>query len=119
MKILKLFAVFCMGALCCTSCLRTAYYVGSARPSDRMVKVGQESFHHHYIAGLVSGKNATIECEEYAGKADNYAVRTSLSFLDLLIGNLTFSIYTPTKTTWFMSVDEINKLSNTKNKEQK
>lgn len=111
MKKLKLTAVALLGMLCTTSCLRTAYYVGSSRPSEPTVKVGAEPLHHHYIAGLVAGKNATVSSEEYANNSDNFVVRTSVSFVDALIGGLTFSIYTPTKTTWFMSADEIAKQS--------
>lgn len=111
MKKLKLCAVVFLATFCCSSCLRTAYYIGEARPKEKVVKVGTESFHHHFIGGLVAGKNATIDANEYSNGADNYVVRTSISFADMLIGDLTFGIYTPTKTTWFMSADEINKLS--------
>lgn len=111
MKKLKLFIVLC--AVCgCTSCLRTTYYVGSSRQSDNQVKVGQEQFHHHYLGGLIAGGNATVDAKEYTNNTDNYAVRTSTSFIDLLISSVTFGIYTPTKTTWFMSPEEIKKQSN-------
>lgn len=111
MKKLKFLVVLCSVA-CCTSCLRTTYYIGSSRPDDRQVKVGQELFHHHYLAGLIAGSNATVETGEYTNNTENFAVRTSTNFVDALIGSVTMGIYTPTKTTWFLSIDEINKQSN-------
>lgn len=112
MKKFKLLILLCV-VVGSTSCLRTTYYVGSARPSDpKPVKVGAEQFHHHYLAGLISGGNATVDSKEYTNSSDNFSVRTSLSFVDLLIGNVTMNIYTPTRTTWFMSVDEIKRQSN-------
>ena len=112
MKKLKLLVVLC-AVLGCTSCLRTTYYIGSTRPSDpKPVKVGQEQFHHHFLAGLISGENATVDSGEYTNETDNFSVRTSVSFVDMLIGGVTCGIYTPTKTTWFMSMDEIKRQSN-------
>ena len=36
-------------------------------------------------------------------------MQTNLSFVDLLIGSVTFGIYTPTQTKFYIKTDEIGK----------
>ena len=90
-------------ALLLTSCFRTKLYV------DPIVEVGKEPMNAHFVAGLVAGRNATVETAEHVNDAENYVVQTNLSFVDLLIGSVTFGIYTPTQTKFYIKTDEIGK----------
>lgn len=96
-------------ALLLTSCFRTKLYVGNVRKADPIVEVGQEPMNAHFVAGLVAGRNATVETAEHVNDAENYVVQTNLSFVDLLIGSVTFGIYTPTQTKFYIKTDEIGK----------
>jgi len=107
----KLFVIL----LCCaglTSCFRTKLYVGSARPGEPAVKVSQESFNNHFIGGLVAGSDATMQTQEYAGDAENFVVKTNMSFANCLVSGLTMGIYTPTQTVYYLSYDEFKKNAN-------
>ena len=43
----------------------------------------------------------------YVGDRENYVVRTYSSFLNGLVGSLTFGIYTPTSTVYYVPLKDI------------
>jgi len=59
---------------------------------------------HFLIAGLVP-LNGEHSPKEFIGDKENFAIKTSHSFIDGLLGAITFGIYTPTTTTYYLPVE--------------
>jgi hypothetical protein len=102
---MKKLALFAIVALFLTSCYNTRLFVGDVNYNEPMKQVNKVGWTHHFILGLVPGKNANANPAEYlpAGQ-QNYMVRTNQSFLNGLVGSLTFGIYTPTQVTYYVPV---------------
>lgn len=82
-----------------TSCYNTRLYFGDVSKTEPMIEVNKE-WNHGFIAGLVAGGNAKMKVEEYMTNAGfkDYMIKTNTSFLNGLVGTVTFGIYTPTQT---------------------
>jgi len=93
MKHLKsLFFAFA-GVLLLSSCFTYSVSIGSgAQGSEKTT-----SWNHYLIAGLAPV--GVSDPAEMAGGAENYNVQIQRSFINGLVGGLTFGIYTPTTTT--------------------
>ena len=91
-----------------SSCYNVKYCTGSVNPNDPVVKVGSVR-NHHFIAGLVPGGKTSIKASEYVGNRDNYVVKNNWSFLDGFLSCITFGIYTPTTTTFYVPIDDVVK----------
>ena len=50
-----------------------------------------------------------LEAKEYVGDAENYVIKNSWTFLDGFLNILTWGIYTPTTTTFYVPVNEMGK----------
>ena len=85
-----LLAAICATVL--TSCYNTRVIVGNVEKSEPLIEVSRE-WNHQLIYGLVPLNNATMKATEYVGDRENYVVRTYSSFLNGLVGSLTFGIY--------------------------
>ena len=84
-----------------TSCYNTKILVGDVNPKDPLVKINSE-WNHHLICGLVPLGNAQMKASEYVDGHENYVVKTNMSFLNMLVSWVTFSIYTPTQTVYYI-----------------
>lgn len=84
-----------------TSCYSTTTCVGTLDTNTPMVKVNSVK-NHHLIYGLVPLSNTKIQDSKYVGKATNYQVKKQQSFIDGLLNFLTWGIYTPTTTTYYL-----------------
>ncbi len=84
-----------------TSCYNTRLLVGNVEPKEPLIEVNKE-WNHGFIFGLVAGENATMNVNEYIGKATDYVIKTNQSFLNGLVSVVTFGIYTPTQTTYYI-----------------
>ena len=93
-----LLAAICATVL--TSCYNTRVIVGNVEKSEPLIEVSRE-WNHQLIYGLVPLNNATMKATE------NYVVRTYSSFLNGLVGSLTFGIYTPTSTVYYVPLKDI------------
>ena len=76
-----------------TSCYTYSHTVGKG-PQNGM-KVNEKN--HYLIYGLAT--LSTCDANKMADGAKDYEVVTRITFLDGLIGAITFGIYTPTTTT--------------------
>lgn len=101
----RLFA--CLMLLSLTSCYTTKVYHGNINKTEPMVKINQE-WNHHIIGGLVP-IGAKMKAEEYVGKHEKYMVKTHQSFLNLLVNAVTFGLYTPTTTTYYVPLNSLTK----------
>ena len=101
-----LFAALCAVSLC--GCYNTKILVGDVKPTEPLVKVNSE-WNHHLIGGLVPLGNTKINPDEYLNGNENYVVRTNMNFLNMLVSSITFGIYTPTQTTFYVPLKDMNK----------
>jgi predicted small secreted protein len=92
-KIFKLFS----GALLCSFLLASCYtytsVIGEGAKGNKQVT----KWNHYLIEGLAP--IAVSDSKEMAAGAKDYSVYTRMTFINGLIGGITFGIYTPTTTT--------------------
>lgn len=95
-------------SLSLTSCYNTKVVCGDITRQTPVVKVNSE-WNHHLLYGLVPLKNAKMEAKEYVGNKKSYVVKTNQTFINMLVNAITFGLYTPTTTTYYLPIDDINK----------
>ncbi len=98
--------VICVVAL--SSCYNTRILVGDVKPNEPVVQINK-TWNHHLIVGLVPIGNAKMIANEYVGDRPNYVVKTNQSFLNQLVSALTFGIYTPTQTKYYIPLKDMEK----------
>lgn len=96
-----------------TSCYNTRVFVGNVKPKDPVVEVNSE-WNHHLIVGLVPLANANVSPAEYLDGAQNYVVKTNTSFLNYIVSFVTFGIYTPTQTKFYIPLKDTPNSTNQK-----
>ena len=104
---MKKILILVMVMLAMTSCYNTRMVVGSISPTDPVIKVNTV-WNHHLIYGLVPLDNATMKTQEYIENQPNYVVKTYTSFLNALVSGLTWGIYTPTSTAYYLPLSALN-----------
>lgn len=108
MKKFYLFIAVSATALTFTSCYNTRILVGNVKPKEPVVQINKE-WNHGLIFGLVPLNNATMVASEYVDGAPNYVVKTNQSFLNMLVSGVTFGIYTPTQTKYYIPMKDYKK----------
>lgn len=89
-----------------TSCMNTRILVGNVTPSEPVVEVNKQC-NGHFVYGLIPGKKATVSADKLMDGKKDYVVRTYTSFVDGLVGGLTFGIYTPTTTKLYVPLKSV------------
>jgi Bor protein. len=100
----KVLAVFVLTPLLLTSCYNTKIAVGDVSPNQPLIKVNSHR-NDMLLYGLVPLSNASKRATEFIGDRENYVIRTNHSFINGLLASLTFGIYTPTTTTYYIPLD--------------
>ena len=110
MKIVKIKNLILAGLVVTTmsSCYSVTTCVGTIKADAPAVKVNSVK-NHHFLYGLIGVGNTNIEDSKYIGDHKNYKVKKSTSFVDGLLETLTFGIYTPTTTTYYLPTDQVGK----------
>lgn len=103
---MKKLLLIALVAIVLSSCYNTRIIVGNVKPNDPLVKISTE-WNHHLIYGLVPLDNTTMWAEDYTTPYENYVVRTYVSFLNGLVSSLTWGIYTPTQTSYYVPLREL------------
>ncbi len=99
-KVLQVAAALLL-ACSMTSCYSTSTIVGSLDQNTPMVEVN--TVHNHFLLyGLVGVSNHQLQDSAYVGDIKEYKVKKSITFVDGLLQWLTFGIYTPTTTTYYV-----------------
>ena len=106
MKKIVCIAVCLMAALSVSSCYSTRISYGQVEQNEPLVQVNR-TWNHHIIAGLVPVGNNKVKSEKFVPGQTNYVVKTNQSFLNLLVGAITFGIYTPTQTTFYVPLRDV------------
>ena len=91
-KTLKLIGIVLISSSLFTSCYTYTTAVGNGAQSTQEIT----KWNHYFIFGLAPGDVSNPA--ELAGGVRDYTVETKISFLNGLVGGLTFGIYTPTTT---------------------
>lgn len=107
MKRILMGGVFGDLALTLSSCYSTRILYGNVERNEPLVQVNRE-WNHHLIAGLIPVGNGKVEAAEYVGGAPDYVVKTNMSFLNLLVSGITFGIYTPTQTKFYVPLRSVD-----------
>lgn len=101
-KKFQFIGVALVAVLTFSSCYNSSVCVGDMKADDPAVKVN--TVHNpHFLYGLIGHKKA--EASKYVGDAKSYRVKRSQSFVDGLLSSITFGIYTPTTTTFYVPFD--------------
>lgn len=108
MKKILYVVVVCFCATALSSCYNTRMLVGDVNRNEPLVEVNKV-WNHGLIYGLVPLDNATMKVEEYTNNAPNYVIKTNQSFLNMLVSGITFGIYTPTQTTYYLPVRDMQR----------
>lgn len=101
----KLFLLLVCAALM-SSCYNTRLYVGNVTKTEPLVEVNKK-WNSQFIAGLVTTKSAKLEVAPFVNNAPNYMVKTNQSFLNGLVSVVTFGIYTPSQTIFYVPLKDI------------
>lgn len=88
-------------AMTLTSCYTTTTCVGNMTPEALSVPVMTVK-NHHLIYGLVPIKDTDLKDSKYIGNRKNYKVQKNVSIVDGILSWITFGIYTPTTTTYYV-----------------
>ncbi|KXX69886.1 hypothetical protein AVL50_13455 [Flammeovirga sp. SJP92] len=85
-----------------TSCYNTRLFVGDAKPTDTLEEVNKV-WTNHLLFGLVPLDNARQNPSDYLpDNQENYVIKTNTSFLNGLVSGVTFGIYSPTQTIYYI-----------------
>ena len=92
-------------AILMSSCYNTKVFVGDVNLEDPTVKVNSV-MNHHLLYGLIPVSKTELKADKYVGHRKNYVVKNNMSFVDGLLSVITFGIYTPMTTTFYVPLDE-------------
>jgi len=92
MKKLSFISAFAFSVML-TSCYSYTTVVGQGAQGSQQTKAKN----HYLIGGIVPV--GVSDAKQLAGEAQNYTVKTEMSFVDGLLSAITGGIYTPTTTT--------------------
>lgn len=106
-----LILAFCVFAM--SSCYNTRLYVGSVTTTEPLVEINKK-WNDQFLVGLVTTNNAKMNPAEYVNNAPNYVVKTNQTFLTGLVGTVTFGIYTPTQTKFYVPLKDHKAAENMK-----
>lgn len=99
---------FFLIALVCilmTSCYTSRVANGNITTTEPTVKVNSQK-NHFLLWGLVPIGQQTQVAKEYVGDRKDYTTETSWTFVDGLLNCITFGIYTPTTTTYYLPIGD-------------
>ncbi|MGI6242800.1 MAG: Bor family protein [Prevotella sp.] len=110
MEIVKIKNLILSGLVVVTlsSCYSATTCVGTLKADDPAVEVNSVK-NHHFLYGLIDGGNTKLEGSKYIGERKNYKVKKSTTFVDGLLEAITFGIYSPTTTAYYLPVEDVSK----------
>lgn len=106
-KINTIFAVaaaMMVSAFSLSSCYCDKVSVGNVSPGEELVHVKSVQNAHVIGGAIVTHDKAS----NYVGDTKDYVVETKMTFGNMLLSGLTFGIYTPTTTKYYVTKDNPN-----------
>ena len=104
---LGLSIVLLSGAL--SSCYNTKVACGDHISNQTPVVKVKSQWNHHFVFGLLPGGKTKMEARNYVNDADNYLIKTNQSLFNGLLSIITFGLYSPTTTTFYVPTKEVKK----------
>ena len=90
-----------------TSCYSSKVTHGNVSKNAPAVKINSKK-NHFLFWGLVP-LSSSQKAEDYVEDMPNYVVQTSWTFVDGLLGTITYGIYTPTTTTYYVPLSDLRR----------
>lgn len=87
-----------------TSCYNTRILVGNVNPNQELRKVNK-CWNGHLLGGLIPLGSAKVHPQNMVNGYSDYMIKTNTNFLNMLVSGVTFGIYTPTQTTFYVPYD--------------
>ena len=89
---------------CLTSCYCDKYAVGTINPEEPLVHVASEH-NQHFLCGLIVNHQ---KVKSYVPGVENYVIENKQTFWDGFVSGITFGIYTPTTTKFYVPKSNAN-----------
>lgn len=87
-----------------TSCYNTRILVGNVNPNQELRKIGSR-WNGHLLGGLIPLEDAKVHPQDMVNGYSDYMIKTNTNFLNMLVSGVTFGIYTPTQTSFYVPYD--------------
>lgn len=100
----KNFILVAVASALLTSCYCDKIYIGNVKPHDELVHVAS-SHNGHVLGGAIVTKH---NASQFVGKTKDYVIANKQTFGDLFVSGLTFGLYTPTTTKYYVKIDNPN-----------
>jgi len=98
----------CLAAvLLMSSCYTAKIAHGSLTTDSPVVKVNSKK-NHALIEGLLPLGNG-YEAKKYIGERTDYVTKSQVTFVDGFLRLITFGLYTPSTTTFYVPLSEVTK----------
>ena len=105
MKKVLLFTVIILSL---TSCYNSKVFHGTVTENTPQIEVASKS-NPILLWGLLPLEKANQKASDNIGNKKNYTTKHTQTFVDGLLSCITFGIYTPTTTKYFLPIEEVNK----------
>ena len=99
-----LFLLGVCAAFVLSSCYQASVCVGNMKPNEPAIEVGKVH-NPHFIGGLVGSKE--VRGKNYVDGEENYKAKHYISFIDGLLSTITFGIYTPSTTKFYVPLKSV------------
>lgn len=96
-----------MAVLLMSSCYTAKIAHGTLTTDSPVVKVNSKK-NHALIEGLLPLGNG-YEAKKYIGERTDYVTKSQITFVDGFLRLLTFGLYTPSTTTFYVPLSEVTK----------
>ncbi len=97
---MKKFLLLAICAIAFSSCYSTRIMVGVNENTP--VKEVKSVTNHHLVYGLLQYKDTDLNPKDYVGGRSSYMVKKHQTIINAILSGVTFGIYTPTTTTFYV-----------------
>lgn len=108
MKRVVFLACMLCAVLMLESCYSSSVCMGNMKPETPAIKVSTVH-NHHFLSGLIG--EGKMRAKDYLEGEKDYKVKHQITFVDGLLSSITFGIYTPSTTKYYVPLRSIRKSS--------
>lgn len=106
MKKIRIAALTAAVALLMSSCYTSKVYHGNVTENTPVLEVASKA-NPILLFGLLPLKGASQKASDVVGDKKNFVVKTGWTFVDGFLNSLTLGIYSPTTTSYYLPVSEL------------